>query len=123
MFAGNIFAQKVIATAKLDSNNILIGDQVKLKVQISYPSKTIIAWPDLKDTLTKHVEIVQKSKIDTISKDAGKFTLRQTYTITSFDSGSFYVPQISFKYKNSGDTGFIETLTDSLLLILLVLFY
>jgi hypothetical protein len=116
VFAENTFAQKVIATAKLDSNKILVGDQVKLKVQLSYPSKSIITWPELKDTLTKHVEIVQKSKIDTISKDAGKFTLGQTFTITSFDSGSFYVPQISFQYKNAYDTGYTEVLTDSILL-------
>lgn len=110
------FSQNVIATAKLDSNKILVGDQVKLKVQLTYPAKTTISWPELKDTLTKNIEIVQKSEIDTLSKDVKKFTLNQTYTITSFDSGSFYIPQISFKYKNPGDTGYFEALTDSLLL-------
>jgi len=113
---GNVFSQKVIATAKLDSNKIFIGDQVKLKIQISYPAKTIISWPDIKDTLTKHIEVVQKSKIDTLNKDVKNFILNQSYTITSFDSGSFYIPQISFKYKNPGDTGYFEALTDSLLL-------
>lgn len=112
----NVFSQNVIATAKLDSNKILIGDQIKLKVQLIYPAKTTISWPDLKDTLTKNIEIIQKSKIDTLSKDNKKFTLGQTLTITSFDSGSFYIPQISFKYKNPGDTGYFEALTDSLLL-------
>ncbi|MFA4850913.1 MAG: hypothetical protein WC599_00145 [Bacteroidales bacterium] len=110
------FSQNVIATAKLDSNKILIGDQIKLKVQLTYPAKTTIFWPELKDTFTKNIEIVQKSKIDTLSKDVKKFTLNQTYTITSFDSGSFYIPQISFKYKNHGDTDYFEALTDSLLL-------
>ncbi len=116
VFAANTFSQNVIATAKLDSNKILIGDQVKLKLQLSYPSKTAISWPDFKDTLNKHIEIVQRSKIDTISNDGKKITLGQTYTITSFDSGGYYVPQISFKYKNSGDTVYFEALTDSLLL-------
>ena len=101
---------------KLDSNNLLIGDQVKLKVQFSYPSKTIIAWPDIKDTLTKHIEIVKKSKIDTVSKDPNKLTLSQTFTITCFDSGGFYIPQIPFGYKNPGDTAFNQVLTDSILL-------
>ncbi|MGD0711057.1 MAG: hypothetical protein ABR968_07715 [Bacteroidales bacterium] len=115
-FAGNVFSQQVTAKAKLDSNNLLIGDQVKLKVQLSYPSKTIIAWPDIKDTLTKHIEIVKKSKIDTISKDPNKLTLAQTLVITCFDSGGFYIPQIPFGYKNPGDTAFNQVLTDSILL-------
>ena len=116
-FAGNIFSQQVNVKAKLDSNNILIGDQVKLKVQLSYPSKTIIAWPDIKRTLTKHIEIVKKSKIDTVSKDPNKLTLAQTFVITCFDSGGFYIPQIPFGYKNSAsDTSFNQVLTDSILL-------
>lgn len=116
IFAENIFSQNVIATAKLDSNKILVGDQVKLKVQVTYPVKTAITWPLLKDSLTPKIEIVDKSKIDTVSKDANKLTLSQSYTITSFDSGGFYVPQISFKYKSPGDTSYFEALTDSLLL-------
>jgi hypothetical protein len=115
-YTGNVFSQQVTAKAKLDSNNILIGDQVKLKVQLSYPSKTIVAWPDIKDTLTKHIEIVKKSKIDTISKDPNKLTLSQTFVITCFDSGGFYIPQIPFGYKNPGDTSFNQVLTDSILL-------
>jgi hypothetical protein len=75
--AGNVFSQNVIAIAKLDSNKILVGDQVKLKVQLTYPAKTIISWPEIKDTLTKHIEIIQKSKIDTLSKDVKKFTFRK----------------------------------------------
>jgi hypothetical protein len=109
-------AQNVKVSAKLDSNKILIGDQVKLKVQVSYPVKTTIVWPELKDSLTKNIEIVQKSKIDTLSNDASILTLGQTYTITSFDSGEFYFPQISFKYKTAKDTGYFDALTDSLLL-------
>lgn len=116
IFAGNVFSQNVIATAKLDSNKILVGDQVKLKVQVTYPTKTAITWPLLNDSLTSKIEIVEKSKIDTVSKDANKLTLSQSYTITSFDSGGFYVPQISFKYKDPGDTSYFEALTDSLLL-------
>ena len=116
VFAENIFSQNVIATAKLDSNKILVGDQIKLKVSLTYPVKTAITWPLLKDSLSSKIEIVDKSKIDTLSKDASNFTLSQTYTITSFDSGGFYVPQITFKYKNQGDTSYFEALTDSLLL-------
>jgi hypothetical protein len=114
----NAISQNVIASAKLDSTNkILVGDQVKLKLQLTYPAATTISWPDLRDSLRKSIEIVNKSKIDTIkNKDPKNLTLTQTLTITSFDSGGFYIPQIHFKYKNQKDTAFLEVLTDSLLL-------
>lgn len=117
LIAGRSTAQiEVIPEAKLDSNNILIGDQVKLKISLEYPSKTAITWPLLKDSLNGKIEIIKTSKIDTLSTTGGRLKLQQTVTITSFDSGGFYVPQIKFKYKNPGDTGYFEALTDSLLL-------
>ena len=57
-------SQSVVAAAKLDSTNkILVGDQVKLKVQVTFPASTKILWPELIDSLTKHIELVNKSKI------------------------------------------------------------
>ncbi|HNW97874.1 MAG TPA: hypothetical protein PKK00_05635 [Bacteroidales bacterium] len=108
-------AQDVKASAKLDSNKILIGDQVKMKLQLSFPSKTLVVWPELNDSLSGKIEIIQKSKIDTV-KGTNNLTLNQVYTLSAYDSGSFYIPQISFKYKNTGDTGFATILTDSILL-------
>jgi hypothetical protein len=112
----NIFSQHVVAKATLDSNKILIGDQVRMKVQLTYPSGASIIWPILSDTLNGKIEIVKRSKVDTLTKGGKNFTLGQTYTITSFDSGSFYVPQIEFKYKNPADTVYFAAFTDSLLL-------
>jgi len=118
IFAVKTYSQDVKAIAKIDSskNKIIVGDQIKLIMSLTYPLKTTISWPDLKDSLSKNIEIIEKSKIDTINKDAKSLTLSQTYTLTSFDSGSFYIPQIHFKYKNAKDTAFFEALTDSLLL-------
>ena len=109
-------AQNVVASAKLDSTSkILVGDQVKLKVQFTFPTSTKILWPDLKDTLTKHIEIINRSKIDTVKSDNKNLTLKQTITINSFEYGAFYIPKINFKYKkNKNDTAFTEVLTDSI---------
>ncbi len=112
-----LFSQSITAKATLDSNKILVGDQVRLKVQVTYPSGVSVLWPALNDSLNSNIEIVKKSKIDTLNKGAKNITLSQYYTITSFDSGSFYVPQISFKYKKPGDTSYLEALTDSVLLM------
>ena len=109
-------AQNISVKASIDTNKIFVGDQVQLKVKAFFPSKTLVKWPDLRDSLANNVEIVKKSKIDTVKKEGGSITLQQAITITSFDSGSFYIPQILFNFKNAGDTGFSELLTDSILL-------
>jgi hypothetical protein len=109
-----VFSQTVVVKASLDTNKIIIGDQVLLKLKATYPAGTSLAWPILSDSLNENIEIIKKSAIDTLSKSAKEMTLGQSLTITSFDSGSFYIPQISFKYKKTGDTSYLEALTDSL---------
>lgn len=111
------FAQKVSVTARLDSNKIMIGDQVKLKLNAVFPENMHFFWPAIPDSISKNIEVVAKSKIDT-NKTAKKgwYDLSQTLIITSFDSGSFYFPQLPFLYKAKGDTTTQSVLSDSVLL-------
>ncbi len=110
-------AQQIKATAKLDSNEIQIGQQVKLLLSIQYrvdDGKRIqVLWPEIADTIRKEVEVVSQSKIDTIvdKADPFLFTQTQTLSITSFDSGYWAIPPFKFL---AGDTNGI--FTDPLLL-------
>src|SRR4051812_47015555 len=61
-------AQDIKATAKLDTNTILVGQQAKIELKIEYKADKgnfKIQWPTLTDTVVSKVEIVGKSKIDT----------------------------------------------------------
>lgn len=110
-------AQQIKATAKLDSNEIQIGQQVRLLLSIQYrvdEGKRIqVLWPEISDTIRKEVEVVSQSKIDTIVDKADPFLFTQTQTlnITSFDSGYWAIPPFKFL---AGDTNGI--FTDPLLL-------
>lgn len=97
-------AQYIGASAKLEKDNIEIGDQVKLDLSVTVPAGSMVQWPILLDTLTSNVEIVKKSGFDTVSSDKQQFTLKQELIVTSFDSGSYVIPPISFKYSRKGDT-------------------
>jgi len=98
-------AQKTEAVASIDSNNVLIGDQVKYTYKFTFPSKAIPALPIVTDTLTKSVEVVSRTKIDTLFSADKKFTtFSQTLNISSFDSGTFVIPPMVFSYKMPGDT-------------------
>jgi hypothetical protein len=86
------FSQSLSIETSLDSNKLLIGDQTLLIVKVTVPkTKSEIVFPKYSDTLQKGVEVVNRSKIDTIANDAQKYILKQTLTVTSFDSGSYNI--------------------------------
>ena len=86
LFLSNlIFAQ----TAILDTNTILIGQQTKYI--ISNEKENTEFWPYYDKLLTENIEIIEASIIDT-----NNGIISQHFTITSWDSGSFYIPPIIF---------------------------
>jgi hypothetical protein len=113
----NVKAQDIKANARLDSNSILIGQQVKLELSIQYRvdnGKHIkVKFPEISDTIRKEVEVVSQSKIDTVvnKNDPFLFTQTKTLYITSFDSGYWALPPFPFNVNN--DT---SVLTEALLL-------
>jgi hypothetical protein len=107
-------AQEIGARASVDSTDILIGDQLKFYLELTVPSGSKVTWPIFEDTLASHVEIVKRSPIDTVSSAKDKFTVRQELVITSFDSGSYVIPPVPFRFRQKGDTTSYYTETDPL---------
>lgn len=108
---------QVKATAKLDSNEIQIGQQVNLLLSIQYRvdngKRIQVLWPEIADTIRKEIEVVSQGKIDTIidKNDPFLFTQTKSISITSFDSGYWAIPPFKFI---AGDTNGV--FTDPLLL-------
>lgn len=91
-------AQRIKATATIDSTNILLGDQVKLFLEIDHPKNIDITFPEVPDLLDGHIEVLSRSKIDTFELDDENFQKQiQSFIITAFDSGSYHVPPLWFK--------------------------
>ena len=76
-------------TAVLDTNFILIGEQITFTITNTF-SKTEV-WPTYKEFLVEGVEIIKQGKLDTSEK-----LISQNFIITAWDSGSYYIPPISF---------------------------
>ncbi|WP_346863208.1 hypothetical protein [uncultured Draconibacterium sp.] len=103
LFAGNVQAQRVKATASLDSTNILLGDQVKLFLEIDHPKNMDVQFPDVPDTIASLIEVISRSGIDTFELDDETLMKQiQAYTITCFDSGSYRIPPYWFSYNMDG---------------------
>jgi len=109
-----IYAQKT--EIKLDTNNILLGDQIQLIIGITLPENARVSFPTLADTLTKDIEIVKIGKIDTNALGNNTMRYSQNITITAFDSGYFVVPPLSFTYSFPPDTTSSYAETEAMLL-------
>lgn len=111
-----ISAQNVEAYAKMDSTNIMIGDQIGLELGITIPESFAVSFPFFTDTITTQIEIIEKQPIDTTPVDDG-LHLKQLYTITSFDSGYFELPDFEFLFHHEEDTVLYRTQTNKLFLM------
>lgn len=111
-----INVQDLKVEARLNKNKALIGDQVQLEIRTEADPKVLFTWPLLKDSLGK-LEIVSVGKTDTLSLQKDPvLKYKRTYLLTSFDTGYFAIPPISFNYRKQGDTGIFRTETQAMLL-------
>ncbi len=99
LISKNIYAQDITVKTTIDTNIILIGDQINYNIFLTKPVNSKYTFPNLTDTLTSGVIIVEKENIDTIKNDKKNITLKQTYKITSFDSGYYALPPVYFTQK------------------------
>ena len=76
-------------TATLDSNTILIGQQINFTITNKVTSTKI--WPTYNEFLVEGIEIIKASKIDTTDG-----VITQEFVITAWDSGSYFIPSIAF---------------------------
>jgi len=103
LIVGSVNAQRIKASAHLDSTNILLGDQVKLFLEIDHPKNINIEFPEVPDTIQSLIEVLGRSAIDTFELDNEEFQKQiQSFTITCFDSGSYRIPPYWFKIDVNG---------------------
>ena len=92
-FAAQATAQ-VTVSASIDSLQLYIGEQAKVKLEVSCPTESELVMPLYNDgMLMPGIEIVGEVQADTQYLNKKKQMLvSQEYTITSFDSAFYYIP-------------------------------
>ena len=86
LFISNfVFAQ----TTKLDTNAILIGEQINFSISNTISETEV--WPTFDAFLVEGIEIIKAGKLDTSDN-----LISQNFIITAWDSGSYYIPPIAF---------------------------
>lgn len=102
--------QEIKVRAKLDTTQILIGDQVNLWFTLEHPEGLKVDFPATGDSLAGKVEVLSASKPDTISKVNRIWRLRQRLVLTSFDTGFYVIPPFTFRYHENNDSARTEAL-------------
>lgn len=106
-----------VANLTLDTNMIVVGDQINLKLTFSAPKGSVVQFPVLTDTIVSKIEILDKTKLDsTLSGDKKTMNYLQVFRITCFDSGYYAIPPIKIGYREPGRTSFEIAETPAILL-------
>lgn len=90
-------AQNVNFRAIIDTNNLMIGDQAKIKLVFKSDQKLDVRFPAVPDSIGK-IEFLAKTNIDTSNLN-NAFQLSQSFVITCFDSGVYSLPAFEASYK------------------------
>lgn len=90
-------AQDFSVNATPDSTLMVIGGQMNLILEVAQPNDITVAFPQFADTITKNIEIVDRTEPDTTLIDGNRISVKQIFRITSFDSGLHYIPPMEFE--------------------------
>ncbi|MEX2380289.1 MAG: hypothetical protein WD530_06075 [Vicingaceae bacterium] len=100
-FFGQLAAQE--ASAVLNDKEIRLGEQTTIELELRFnASEKAIMMPALRDTISKFIEVLNVSAIDTAfdEDDITTKIFTQNITITSWDSGYHAIPPFEFKVGN-----------------------
>ncbi|GAB5538415.1 MAG: hypothetical protein Salg2KO_05180 [Salibacteraceae bacterium] len=89
----NSSAQEDYFRVSLSKEQILIGEQTTVSIEIGAHAADTVDMPTWKDTLIKEIEIIRQSKVDTTftGEHLEQRVLRQNLTVTGFDSGYYAI--------------------------------
>lgn len=89
------------AVLKPYRQQILIGEDLTIELQIRCRIGDEIIFPVLSDTINKNIEITGFEQLDTIIiEDSNLILIQQIWHVTSFDSGVWVFPPILFRIQN-----------------------
>ncbi len=100
------YAQSIMVSGDIDKDSILAGQQFNYNLSIRVPDGYVVNFDEVRDTLSKSIDIVGKSEVTKQPiKNSNDILLSQLLTLTSFDTGYVEIPSIGIKYyKSAKDT-------------------
>ena len=88
-------AQQVTVDASIDSLQLLIGEQAKIKLEVSMDANQKLILPALRDTIVRGVEILDIAKPDTQILNDGGGMLSNQYSLSLLSTRHFTICRLS----------------------------
>lgn len=104
-FLMHFHAEAQTAKASIDRDSILIGEQIKYRIEVDTKAEDSVIFPEGQTFIP--LEAVEAFPIDTLQIEP-RLKLIREYALTQFDSGSYTIPKQFIQLKNG------EALTDSI---------
>ncbi|RPD40147.1 hypothetical protein [Chitinophaga barathri] len=104
-------------TARPDTTSIRIGEPVKIGITARVVIRSLkganikVVFPNLPDSLN-HIEVVERSPLDTTGSTEDEKYWKQTLTVTSFDSGRWELAPMKFEVFSVSDGSYDSVFTD-----------
>ena len=102
-------AQNREYSAEIDTNYIMIGDQIHFQMKVKAEPGVKVAFPQLKDTIAQGIEIISGPVRDSIMEKDGWVLVQESYVITSFDSGVFVIPPMPIEIQQESYNNTLRT--------------
>lgn len=107
----SLSAQDVKASSQIDKDHYLIGDYIRLQIQVTTDSTNQLFWPQAEGISS--FDIISVNPIDTIRQQSS-YILNQEIVYSIYDSGKYAMPVIQFQYKKAGGQQMNSVFTDSI---------
>lgn len=96
-------------SAEVDANDVLIGDHIQYTLFIGMPRGATVNQIGLDAfAQAEGFEVINMGRLDTVPTEADVL-LTQKIILTSFDSGSYYLPEIPVTIQQGGQTETLRT--------------
>lgn len=102
LFVSPLKAQ-VTVEARIDSLQMLVGQQTGITVNVSCDAKSVIEMPVLQkgQEMAPGVELVEMTAADTTQLDDGRrIQVSRKYIVTAWDSSFYYIPPMKVRVDN-----------------------
>ncbi len=96
-FCALVVSAQVSVESKIDSIQILIGEQTDLTLTVTAKKGAKVKMPVFQQSqqITEGVEVLEDSNADTLQQDNGLVKISKRYTLTSFDENLYYLPPMT----------------------------
>ena len=112
LITSTLLNAQISVSAKTDKAQYLIGDYIRVQLNVTADSTYLLDWPNENGITT--YDLITSNPIDT-TRINNAYHLSQELVYSIYDSGIYYLPKIKIPYKKLRDTAMYYAFSDSVL--------